>query len=45
MGKNVKWILLKWLRSMWGANTVGYKYDVAIENVEYMNVNGKNILW
>jgi len=45
MGKSVKWINLKWLRFVRSENSVGYKYDVAVDNFEYMNVNGKNMLW
>jgi len=45
MGESVKWIHLKWLRFLRGENSVGYKYDVAVDNFEYINVNGKNILW
>lgn len=41
----MKWIHLKWLRFVRGENSVGYKYDVAEENFEYMIVNEKNLLW
>lgn len=44
--KAVKWINLKWLRFLGGENSVGYKYDVAVDNFEYMDVNNTNIiLW
>lgn len=42
MGKDVKFINLKWLRFERGENSVGSKYYVAVENVEYMDVNGNN---
>jgi len=44
-GKAVKWILLKWLRFGRGENSVDYKYGVAVDNFEYMNVNDKNMSW
>ncbi|KAF0721887.1 Uncharacterized protein FWK35_00025934, partial [Aphis craccivora] len=44
-GQAVKWIHLKWLRFVRGENLVGYKYDVAVDNFEYMNVNDKNMSW
>ncbi|XP_030747603.1 uncharacterized protein LOC115876055 isoform X2 [Sitophilus oryzae] len=45
MGKDVKWLQIKWFRFLRDAKTVGFKYDVTANEFEHISFNSTDIQW